>query len=149
MKTLNIVAASMLLAACVMFSQTRIPPGQVQLQPTTGVYVNVTGGGGSKGMVLATVDPVTMALDTTGAVPILRALPQVGPPINEKHVVLKPALGATTLTIPDATYVPASLSVYVNGIVQSLTDDYTVAGTTITLIRPSATGDIDQLQYRF
>jgi len=148
MKKLNVTLASLFLAAC-LFSQTRIPPGQVQLQPTTGVYVNVTGGGGSKGMVIAIPDPLTMALDTNVAVPVLRALPQVGPPINEKHVVLKPAAGATTLTIPDATYVPASLSVYVNGLVQSVTDDYTVAGTTITLIRPSATGDIDQLQYRF
>lgn len=148
MKTLNVTLASLLLAACVMFSQTRIPPGQVQVQPTTGVYVNVTGGGGSKGMVLATVDPATMVLDTSGAVPILRALPQA-PVINEKHVVLKPAVGATTLIIPDASYVPASLSVIVNGIEQALTDDYTVTGTTVTLIRPSATGDIDQLQYRF
>jgi hypothetical protein len=69
--------------------------------------------------------------------------------INEKHVSIKPAAGATAIAIPDAGYIPASLNVYVNGILQSVTDDYTVAGTAVTLTRVSSTGDIVQLTYRF
>jgi hypothetical protein len=148
MKKLTTLLSFLLLAACLL-SQTRIPPGQVQLQATTGVYVNVTGGPGVKGMVLATVDVATLVLDTTGVIPVLRAFPQAGPPINEKHVTLKPAVGVTTLTIPDASYIPTSLCVYVNGILQGVVDDYTVAGTSITLLRTSTAGDVDQLTYRF
>lgn len=146
--TLRVSLLVLVLVGC-LFSQTRIPPGQIQIQPATGVYVNMVGIAGRGGMVLATVDPATLVLDTTGAVPVLRALPPVAPPISEKHVSIKPAIGATVLTIPDATYVLASLNVYVNGELQSLTDDYTVAGTTVTLVRVSTAGDIDQLTYRF
>ena len=135
---------ALLLVGC-LFSQTKVPPGQIQPQPVTGVYVNVAG---TKGMVVATVDTATLLLDLSGTVPVLKALPPVVT-INEKHVAVKPALGATTLTIPDSGYVPASLSVFVNGLLQSPTDDYTISGTTVTLLRASESGDIDQLAYRF
>ena len=144
MKSRISLAASILVLAGCLFSQTRVPPDQIRPQLINGVFVNVTG----KGVVLATVDPATLVLDTTGATPVLRALPQSAT-INEKHVSIKPAIGATVVTIPDTGYVPASLNVYVNGVLQSMTDDYTVAGTVVTLIRASTTGDIVQLTYRF
>lgn len=142
---LTVAIGTLLLVGC-LFSQTKVPPGQIQPQTVTGVYVNIAG---TKGMVVATVDQATLLLDTSGAVPVLRALPPAAPTINEKHVSVKPALGATTLTIPDASYIPASLNVYVNGLLQSAVDDYTISGTTVTLLRASAAGDIDQLTYRF
>ena len=145
MKSRIALTSSLLVLVGCLFSQTRVPPDQIRPQPNTGVLVNVTG----RGLVLATVDPATLILDTTGATPVLRALPQAAPTINEKHVSIKPAAGATAITIPDAGYVPASLNVYVNGILQSVTDDYTVAGTAVTLTRVSSTGDIVQLTYRF
>ena len=136
----------LVLTGC-LFSQTRVPPSQIKPQPNTGVYVSVT----SKGMVLATVDPATIVLDTTGTTPVLRAIvPVLSPPaINEKHVSILPAAGVTAVTIPDNTYIPASLGVYVNGLLQSVTNDYSLVGTTVTLIRPSETGDTVQLTYRF
>lgn len=140
---ITLIGGALLLVGC-LFSQTRVPPDQIRPQLNTGVFVNVSG----KGVVLATVDPATLVLDTTGATPVLRALVQT-PSINEKHISIVPAAGATAVTIPDATYIPASLNVYVNGLLQSLTNDYTVAGTTVTLIRASTTGDIVQLTYRF
>lgn len=130
------------------YSQTTIPPGQVRNQPTTGLYVNVQG----KGLVLANLDPATLVLDTTTTPPILKAVIPTTPPaqtINEKHVSLKPAVGQTIIGIPDASFIPASLGVYVNGLVQSPSDDYTVAGATVTLNRSSVSGDIVQLHYRF
>ena len=140
----TLIGGTLLLVGC-LFSQTRVPPDQIRPQTINGVFVNVTG----KGVVLATVDPATLILDTTGTVPVLRALPQATTAINEKHVSIKPAAGTTAVIIPDATYVPASLNVYVNGILQSMTDDYTIAGTTVTLTRLPTTGDIVQLTYRF
>ena len=140
---ITLIGGTLILVGC-LFSQTRVPPDQIRPQPNTGVFVNVTG----RGVVLATVDPATLVLDTTGTTPVLRALPQTAT-INEKHVSIKPAAGVTAVTIPDAGYVPASLNVYVNGILQSMTDDYSVAGTGITLTRASLTGDIVQLTYRF
>jgi hypothetical protein len=137
------IIGSLVLVSC-LFSQTRVPPDQLRPQPITGVYVNVTG----KGAILATVDPATLVLDTSGATPVLRALPQ-SQTINEKHVSVRPAVGATVVTIPDAGYIPASLNVYTNGILQSVTDDYTVTGTVVTLSRVSSAGDIVQLTYRF
>lgn len=142
MKFVSIIG-SLVLVGC-LFSQTRVPPDQIRPQPINGVYVNVTG----KGAVLATVDPATLVLDTSGATPVLRALPQ-SQTINEKHVSIKPAVGATVVTIPDAGYVPASLSVYTNGILQSAADDYMVTGAIITFSRVSSDGDIIQLTYRF
>ena len=146
LSAVTLIGGTLLLVGC-LFSQTRVPPDQIRPQSNTGVFVNVTG----RGVILATVDPVTLVLDTTGATPVLRALPQsvTVPPINEKHVSIKPLPGAVSVTIPDAGYVPASLNVYVNGILQSLTDDYTVANTNVTLARASITGDIVQLTYRF
>jgi hypothetical protein len=142
------LAASLLLVGC-LFSQTRVPTDQLRPQPNTGVYVST-----GKGMVLATVDPATLILDTSGTTPVLRALPQTvtpvpAPSISEKHVSIKPAAGATSVTIPDASYNLTSLNVYINGILQSVTDDYTVAGTSVTLNRTATTGDIVQLTYRF
>lgn len=127
------------------FPGPRVPPDQIRPQTITGVLVNVTG----KGVVLATVDPATLILDTSGTAPVLRVLPQTAPTINEKHISIKPAAGTTAVIIPDATYVPSSLNVYVNGILQAMTDDYTIAGTTVTLTRLSDAGDIVQLTYRF
>jgi len=144
----TLIFGSLVLAGC-LFSQTRIPPGQITILPTTGVYVNISGGQGNKGMVLATVDPMTLVLDTTGTVPVLRALPQAGPPINEKHVTLALAAGATVLTIPDASYIPASLNVFRNGVLQSVGSDYTLSGTTVTFLQASSIPDNDQLTYRF
>jgi hypothetical protein len=141
---ITLIGGTLLLVGC-LFSQTRVPPDQIRPQPINGIFVNVTG----KGVVLATVDPATLVLDASGATPVLRALPQTTPTINEKHVSIKPAVGATAVTIPDSGYIPTSLSVYVNGILQSVMDDYTVAGTGITLIRASLSGDIVQLIYRF
>lgn len=143
----TVLAAFVLVLAGCLFSQTRVPPDQIRPQSSTGVLVNVTG----KGLVLATVDPATLVIDTTGAAPVLRALPQTAtaPTANERHVSILPAPGIVAVTIPDATYIPASLNVFVNGILQSITNDYTVAATTITLIRPSDAGDIVQLTYRF
>jgi hypothetical protein len=135
--------------ALVVYAQTTATPNQVRPQPTNGVYVNVTG----RGLVLATVDPATLILDTTGTTPVLRALPQsVTPPtINERHVTVKPPANSTTITVPDATFIPASLVVSVNGIVQSdaAGDDYTVAGTVLTFFRTFQAGDIVRLGYRF
>ena len=144
MKSRIVLASSLLVLVGCLFSQTRVPPDQIRPQLNTGVLVNVTG----RGLVLATVDPATLILDTTGATPVLRAIPQPVT-INEKHVSIKPAAGVTAIVIPDPGYVPASLNVYVNGILQSVTDDYTVAGTAVTLTRVSSTGDIVQLTYRF
>lgn len=83
----------------------------------------------------------------------LNAVPPPPPPpppeINEKHVVIKPVAGQTDMTIPDATYVPESLSVIVNGLTMALGDDYTVTGTTVTLFRVSQAGDNVQFTYRF
>ncbi len=143
---ITIVACTLLLVGC-LFSQTRVPPDQIKPQVTTGVYVNITG----KGMVLATVDPATLILDTSGTTPVLRAIPQTTPPatINEKHVSIKPAAGTTSISVPDAGFIATSLNVYVNGILQAITDDYTVAGTGITFNRASISGDIVQLTYRF
>jgi hypothetical protein len=144
LSAVTLIGGTLLLVGC-LFSQTRVPPDQIRPQSINGVFVNVTG----KGVVLATVDPATLVLDTTGATPVLRALPQTAPVINEKHVSLKPAVGTTSVTILDAGYIPASLNVYVNGVLQSMIDDYTVAGTTVTLVRVFDTGDIVQLTYRF
>lgn len=138
------LTASILILAGCLFSQTRVPPDQIRPQLSTGVFVNITG----KGVILATVDPATLILDTTGVTPVLRALSQLTT-VNEKHVSILPVVGATTVTIPDASYNPASLNVFVNGILQSLTNDYSVTGTTITLLRAATTGDIVQLTYRF
>lgn len=143
LSAVTLIGGTLLLVGC-LFSQTRVPPDQIRPQLINGVFVNVTG----KGVVLATVDPATLILDTTGATPVLRAIPQAAPSINEKHVSVKPAAGTTGIIIPDAGYIPASLNVYVNGVLQSLTDDYSVAGTGITLIRVSDAGDIVQLTYR-
>ena len=143
MKRLTLTASILVLAGC-LFSQTRVPSDQIRPQPNTGVLVNVTG----KGVVLATVDPATLILDTSGTTPVLRALPQPAA-INEKHVSFLPTVGATVITIPDTTYNLTSLNVFVNGLLQSLTNDYSVVGTTVTLSRASTVGDIVQLTYRF
>ena len=110
MKRFMLVISLLVLVGC-LFSQTRVPPDQIRPQLSTGVFVNITG----KGVILATVDPATLILDTTGVTPVLRALPQSAA-INEKHVSILPVVGATTVTIPDASYNPASLNVFVNGI---------------------------------
>lgn len=138
---------TLILVGC-LFSQTRVPPDQIKPQSNTGVYVNVTG----RGMVLATVDPATLILDTTGTTPVLRAIPQTTPPapaINEKHVTIKPTAGVLSVNIPDNGFIVASLNVYVNGVLQAPGDDYTLAGTAVNLIRASLAGDIIQLTYRF
>lgn len=147
-KVIVALVGALLFTGVGVYSQTTLPPGQVRSQPTTGLYVNVQG----KGLVLANLDPATLVLDTTTTPPILKAVVSTIPPvpaINEKHVSLKPAVGQTIVVIPDASFIPVSLGVYVNGLVQSPGDDYTITGTTVTFNRLSVTGDIVQLHYRF
>lgn len=132
-----------------LYAQTTATPNQVRPQPTNGVYVNVTG----RGLVLATVDPTTLVLDTTGTTPVLKALPPAVtvPTINERHVTVKPPANSTTVSVPDASYIPASLVVAVNGITQSdaAGDDYIATGTILTFTRTFQAGDIVRLGYRF
>lgn len=143
----TLLGGTLLLVGC-LFSQTRVTPDQIRPQSNTGVFVNITG----KGLVLATVDPATLILDTTGATPVLRAVTQTAPPpltINEKHVTIKPIAGVLSVNVPDNGFIVASLNVYVNGVLQAPGDDYNVAGTAVTFIRASTAGDIIQLTYRF
>lgn len=75
--------------------------------------------------------------------------PPPPPTINEKPVAIKPPAGATAVSIPDATYIPESLDVAVNGLVMTELEDYTISGTTITFFRTFQTGDVVRLKYRF
>jgi hypothetical protein len=139
-KLIPILAA--LLVSGLLLAQTTLPPDIVR--KVTGNLVLTSRG-------LALVDAATLELVDVSGVLTLRA---VAPPaaINEETVVIKPtAAGATALTIPRASYVAASLRAYRNGMLLARTDDYSVVGTTITLVTAMAAqaGDIYQLSYRF
>lgn len=46
------------------------------------------------------------------------------------------------------TPITGSVHVYLNGLRQKVTDDYTISGTTITFVTPPTTGDIILCDYR-
>lgn len=75
--------------------------------------------------------------------------PPSPPTINEKSVSIKPLAGTTVVTIPEATFIPESLDVAVNGLTMTETEDYIISGVTITFLRVFQTGDLVRLKYRF
>lgn len=55
----------------------------------------------------------------------------------------------TTYTLVNAPSPATSLKVYVNGIRQKLTEDYTLSGSTITFVVPPESGDLLLADYRY
>ncbi len=75
-----------------------------------------------------------------------------GPPgsaINQANPIFRPAGLESVFTIPDSTYIPSSLEVFVNGMLMALGGDYTVLGTTVTLLTARGPDDTIQFLYRF
>lgn len=93
-----------------------------------------------------------IVIDTSGAVPVLRVLPQPAtPPIREKAIVQRTTAPLPSLTIADVTVIVASVVVCRNGLELSEGVDYTMAGPVITFIagaEPLA-GDVVKLRYRY
>lgn len=93
-----------------------------------------------------------IVIDTSGAVPVLRVLPQpTTPPIRERSVVTKATAPMPTITIPDATVIVASVVVCRNGLELAEGEDYTLTGPVVTFRageEPLA-GDVVKLRYRY
>ncbi len=95
-----------------------------------------------------------LALDTSnGGTPVLIATTVVPPPVvlhpAEKTVVVRCDAETLVFAIPDATFDPASLAVYRNGLLMASPDDYATPAQNVVFVAAQApqTGDIVQLRY--
>jgi hypothetical protein len=131
-------------------AQTTLPPQALRPGVAVSVLVCLPPGSNLAGCRLALIDQATLGLDTTGPVPILRALPSPPSPvpINERTIIGKATAGQTTLVLPDAGYIPASLRLHLNGLRQYAPDDYTLAGAVITFRSALGVGDVAVADYR-
>lgn len=90
-----------------------------------------------------------LTVDTSTNPPTLRINTVTFP--TEKTIVVRVSdPPPATVTIPDPTYDPTTLTYYRNGILQVTPGDYTISGTIITPIGRNVlvAGDIAQVRYR-
>lgn len=149
MKILTQILITGLLTAAAVHGQSRLQIEQLQSRAVApgGLAMVVLPDGR---LSVAALDG--MVIDTSGAVPVLRVLPQpTTPPIREKAIVTKPTAPLLTLAIPDATVILASVVVCRNGMELSEGEDYTVSGPVITFVAVAVplAGDVVKLRYRY
>jgi hypothetical protein len=93
------------------------------------------------GLLLAQLDP-SIVLDSSGAVPMLRAAAELLDTFNQVEAY-------TSVTLTAEPRAGALVKVYRNGLLMSLATDYTIAGQVVTFTagQGTAAGDVVQALY--
>lgn len=104
----------------VVLAQTRVAEQQLPAGAGTGIRALVAG--------VSRLLPLDSSLEVAGTPPVLRVNPSLG--VRSKTVSL-PYTG-TPLTLPDTPLATGGVLVFVGGLAQTVTTDYTLSGATLT-----------------
>jgi len=128
-------------------ARTQISTKDIQPATVNGVMVNVLG----KGWVLATLDS-SLLLDTTGATPVLKAVPNpaIGPVFVDWVTPTGTIDGVNAVfTLPSIPTPVSSLELVRNGLVQDSPRDFALSGSTVTFVPTSIPDSGDTLKVRY
>jgi len=142
MKLYNLFVTAALATAQIFGQGTQIPSASISYPTVTVPTIHMLTPTGS---VLVQLHP-SIVLDTSGPVPMLRA---ISPPAPARRVeVFKQATAYTTVTMSKPADTNQLIQVWRNGLLMAPGIDYTVSLQVITFtLQPTAVGDIVQVQY--
>lgn len=150
-KTAAVIMMLLLVAGCMLIwvgiakAQSVVPPNRIKPGTINGLYGNIQG----QGIVLMQLDPASsITVNTNTIPPTVSVATPANVWVNVNRDVFHLTAPQSSFSFAHTMVHPDSLEVTVGGLAMSPTEDYAMAGNTITLNVPAQAGDVVTLRYQ-